>query len=70
MADTIKDYFPDTSYNDLVKIVKRYMDIDSWYDTTYIAEKDFEHIEEIMTNAGKLDKKAPYNKLVDNSFSK
>lgn len=70
VADTIKDYFPDTSYNDLVKIVKRYMDIDSWFETTYIEKKDFEHIEEIMVNAGKLEKKAPYKKLVDNSFSK
>ena len=70
IATAIKDYFPDTSYNDLVKIVKRYMDIDSWFDTTYIAKKDFEHIEDIMINAGKLEKKAPYNKLVNNSFSK
>ena len=70
VADAIKDYFPDTSKKTLTKIVKNYMEIDSWYKTTYIAEKDFNHIEEIMTNAGKLDKKAPYKKLVDNTYSK
>ena len=70
VANTIRDYFPDTSLNDLVSIVQRYMDIDSWFESTYISEKDFNHIEEIMINAGKLEKKAPYKKLVDNNFSK
>lgn len=70
IAQTIIDYFPDTSMNDLVKIIDRYKDIDSWYDTTYINEKDFEHIQTIMKNAGELDKKAPYNKIVDNTYSK
>ena len=70
IATAIKDYFPDTSYNDLVKITQRYIDIDAWFNTTYIKEKDFKHIEEIMINAGKLEKKAPYNKLVNNTYSK
>lgn len=70
IATAIKEYFPDTSYNDLVKITQRYIDIDSWFENTYIEKKDFNHIEEIMINAGKLEKKAPYNKLVNNTFSK
>lgn len=70
IADVIIDYFPDTSKSDLINIVQRYIDNDSWFDTTYINEKDFNHIEDIIDNAGKLDKKAPYDKLVDNSYSK
>lgn len=70
VAETIESYFPDTSRNDLIKIIKRYRDIDSWLDTTYIDEDKFNHIQTIMENAGELDKKAPFNKLVDNSFSK
>lgn len=70
IAETILDYFPDTSLNDLVKIVKRYREIDSWYDTTYINEEDFNHIQEIMQNAGELDTFAPFNKLVTNEYSK
>lgn len=66
----IADYFPDTSKNDLVDIVQRYIDNDSWFDTTYITEKDFDHIQDIIDNAGKLDKKAPYDKLVDTTYSK
>lgn len=70
IASVIADYFPDTSKNDLTNIIKRYRDSDSWFTTTYIEEKDFEHIEEIMKNSGYLKEKVPYNKLVDNTFSK
>lgn len=70
VAETILDYFPDTSLNDLVNIVQRYREIDSWYDTTYINENDFNHIQEIMQNAGELDTLAPFDKLVNNEFSK
>ena len=56
--------------NDLIEIVKRYRKADSWFTTTYIEEENYHHIEEIMESAGELTKKAPFDKLVDNSFSK
>ena len=68
IAKVILDYFPDTSLSDLEKIVKRYQDNDSWYQTTYIDEADFNHIQEIMKSAGELEKEAPYNKLVDTTY--
>lgn len=70
IAEVISKYFPDTSINDLDKIVKRYIDIDSWYKTTYIEENDFKHVQEIMKNSKQLDKEVPYNKLVNNKYSK
>ena len=70
IADVIKEYFPDTSKKDLTDIVKRYKDSDSWFTTTYIEESHFEHIEEIMKNSGHLEENAPFDKLVDNTFSK
>ena len=69
IAENIKDYFPDTKEEDLIQIVQRYKDIDSWYETTYISEEDFNHIEEIVKNAGQLDKNAPYNKLINNKYA-
>lgn len=68
IAKEILDYFPDTSLSDLEKIVKRYKDNDSWYQTTYISEDDFNHIQTIAMNAGQLEKKAPYNKLVNTTY--
>ena len=70
IAKVIIDYFPDTSMEDLIKIIKRYKDSDSWYKTTYIEKSDFEHVKEIMKSAGALEKDAPYDKLVYTSFSK
>lgn len=70
IASVINEYFNDVSRNDLTTIVKRYMDIDAWFDTTFIDEKDFNHIQEIMKNANELDKKAPFDKLVNNSYGK
>lgn len=69
VAKTITSYFPDTSMNDLIKIVKRYRENDSWFQTTEIAEQDYKHIEEIVESAGELSKKAPYDKLVTTEFS-
>lgn len=70
VASVILSYFPDTSLNDLTKIVKRYRDNDSWFKTTFISEDDFNHIQDIMKSAGELEEFAPYKNLVDNSFSK
>ena len=69
IAEIITNYFPDTSKNDLVKIIKRYRDNDSWFKTTYITENDFNHIQEIMKSAGELDKFAPYKDLINNQYN-
>ena len=70
IAEVILDYFPDISKNDLEIIIDRYKDIDSWFTTTYITEENFNHIQEIAESAGQLDKRAPFDKLVNNSYSK
>lgn len=69
LAKELVDYFPDTSIADLEKIIKRYKDNDSWFETTKISKEDFDHIQEIIKSAGELQKQAPYDKLVDTSFS-
>ena len=69
IAEIISSYFPDTSKNDLVKIINRYRQNDSWFKTTYISENDFNHIQEIMKSAGELDKFAPYSDLVTNKYN-
>ena len=70
IADVILDYFPDISKNDLETIIDRYKNIDSWFTTTYITKENFNHIQEIAENAGQLDERAPFDKLVNNTYSK
>lgn len=70
IAKIITDYFPDISIEDLTEIVKRYRENDSWYSTTYITEDGFKRVQDIMKNSGKLEKEVPYDKLVNNKYSK
>lgn len=64
IAKIIIDYFPDTSLSDLETIISRYKSIDSWFETTYINEEDFNHVQDIMESANQLDQRAPYDKLI------
>ena len=64
VAKAIKEHFPDTKVNDIEKIVKKYRDIDAWKESTKITKQEFNHIQEIIKNARKLEKHAPYSKLV------
>lgn len=70
IAQNIAAYFPDTSINDLEVMTQNYIDIDAWFDTTYITKDNFNHIQEILENAGELDKNAPYDKLVTTKYAK
>ena len=66
VAKIILDYFPDTSLDDLTKLVDRYKKIDSWYKTTHIDEDSYNHVLEIIDAAGELKGIAPYDKLIKN----
>lgn len=64
VAEAIIDQFPDTSLDDLTKIVKRYRFIDAWPDNTEFTEEEFDHLQDIMINAGELDSKVPFSDLM------
>ena len=66
IAKIILDYFPDTSLDDLTKLVDRYKKINSWYKTTHIDEDSYNHVLEIIDAAGELKGIAPYDKLIKN----
>ena len=64
IAEAIIDQFPDTSLDDLTKIVKRYRSIDAWPDNTEFTREEFDHLQDIMINAGELDSKVPFSDLM------
>lgn len=64
VAKDIYEFFPELSLNDLTAIIERYKTNDAWASSTEITKEDFEHLQEIMTSAGELEKKAPYDKLI------
>lgn len=70
IAKAIYPFFPDTSMNDLIKIVKRYQDIDAWQKNTITSKKSFDHMQDVMILAGELKNKTSFNILVNNKFAK
>ena len=69
IANVITDCFADTSKNDLIEVIKRYKNNDSWYKTTYISKDGFNRIQDIMEFNKVLDKRVNYNILVNNTYS-
>ena len=70
IAECIIDFFPDTSMNDLIKIVKRYKDGNAWKENITINEEEFKHIQDIMKASDELDNYVEYDKLIFNEFFK
>lgn len=64
VATSIQEFFPDTSFNDLVGVIKRYRSVDAWPKTTTFTEESFLHLQEIMKAAGELEETVPYSKLI------
>lgn len=66
IANVIIDQFPDSSLNDVIDIVRRYKDNDSWLDNTTITQDSYENLEDIMIDNNLLDDYVDFDKLVIN----
>lgn len=64
VAKAILGQFPDTSLDDLTKVVARYREIEAWPTTTEFTEESFDHLQEIMINANELESKVPFSDLI------
>lgn len=69
IAESIVSFFPDTEVDLLEKNVQRYKDIDAWNDTPVMKQESFELLQTVMEEAGELDTRAPFDKVVNNSFA-
>lgn len=70
VAEAIKDFFPNTDVDVLESAVKSYASINAWKDTPYMEEADFKLLQDVIHDAGELDKYADYNKVVNNAYKK
>ncbi len=64
ITKAIMDQFPDTSYNDLKTAVESYLENDTWPKTTTFTKESFDHLQDIVIEAGQLDKKVNYEDLI------
>ncbi len=69
VAKSILDAFPDTDLSLLTASVQRYKNIDSWKTNPVLEQPDFDKLQTIMESAGELNKKAPYDKVVNNQYA-
>ena len=69
IAEAIQEFFPDTEIELLATAIQSYMDIDAWNSTPVLEEASFDKLQEVMTMAGELETKAPYDKIVNNKYA-
>ena len=61
--------FDGMSAESLAIAVDSYTENDTWCDTPVMKESSLERLEEIMRNAGELDKEVAFTDIVDNSIA-
>ena len=61
IANKILEFFPDTSLNDLTKAIEAYKQNESWPNNTTFTEESWNHLQEIIVEAGQLDKDKTVN---------
>lgn len=68
IAELIKEFFPDTDVELLADAVESYRGIDAWKTTPYMEEEDFNLLQDVIYDAGELEKYAPYSEVVNNFY--
>ena len=69
VAEAIQEFFPDTTIESLETSVEKYKEIDAWKENPILKEEAFDKLQLIMTEAGELSQKAPYDKIVNNKYA-
>jgi len=69
IAEIIQPQFAETDKDTLVTIIKRYYDQNSWKEDLVFSEEAFTLLLDILESAGELEKRPPYEDLVDNTYS-
>ena len=69
IANAIAASFPDTDIKLLEKSAESYKNIEAWSTTPVMKQEAYEKLQTVMTEAGELKQKAPYEKVVNNTFA-
>ena len=69
IAESIQSFFPDTDIELLSTVIQNYKDIDAWNENPVLKEESFDRLQEVMSMAGELDTKVPYNEIINNKYA-
>ena len=69
IASYLTSYFEGTSEASLAASVQRYRDIDAWRTELTMTEASFNRLQDIIENAGELERRAEMSELVNNAYA-
>lgn len=69
IANAIAASFPDTDIKLLEKSAESYKSIEAWSTVPVMKEEAYEKLQTVMTEAGELKQKAPFDKVVNNKIA-
>lgn len=69
IAEVIAPQFPETDLDTITSIVTRYYEQDTWKENLIFEEESFKLLQDILTDAGELEERVPYEALVTTSFA-
>ena len=69
IADALRPSFSTTSDEIIVSSVRNYIRYDAWKSTPVMESADFTRLQDVMDNAGELQKRVDFNKVVNNTYA-
>jgi NitT/TauT family transport system substrate-binding protein len=69
IAEAVMPFFADTDKEIVKTVVKRYKDQGSFAEDPIVDEDEWNHLQDVMQEAGELKQRAAHQDLVDNSFA-
>lgn len=69
VAKSLQPHFPDADLDILVNVVNRYRSIGAWAPDLVMTKEGLERLQDIMTEAGELNKKVPFEGIVITNFA-
>lgn len=69
IASVIAPQFPESDLDTIAAIVTRYQEQDTWKENLIFEQSSFELLQDILEDAGELEKRADYSDLVTTEFA-
>ena len=66
IAKDILSQFPDTSLDDLTSIIDRYKRADSYLNSSFISEKSYDNLTDMLIKNKMISERLPYSTLIVN----
>ena len=69
IAKVLLPHFPGTNLDIMTTVAKRYKEQDAWMETPIMKKEAFNRLQEVIKEAGELDRHVPFEKVIDNTFA-